>query len=130
PRERRRPRRPASWVPSPQSRAAARGRICGARIANPFMAAVLRAARFDTVEQGLRARPRRAFDRADGMHMIYVIRLVSPEARMHVAKWGNSLAVRLPRSVVEALGLKEGDSIEIHVAGKRTFEIARVPGAR
>ena len=32
---------------------------------------------------------------------------------MHVAKWGNSLAVRLPKSVVEALGLKEGDDIEI-----------------
>ena len=49
---------------------------------------------------------------------------------MHVAKWGNSLAVRLPRSVVEALGLKEGDSIEIHVAAERTFEIAKAPGAR
>jgi antitoxin MazE len=49
---------------------------------------------------------------------------------MQVAKWGNSLAVRLPRSVVEALGLKEGDSIEIHVAGTRTFEIAKAPGAR
>jgi antitoxin MazE len=31
---------------------------------------------------------------------------------------------------VEALGLKEGDSIEIHVAGTRTFEIAKAPGAR
>jgi antitoxin MazE len=27
--------------------------------------------------------------------------------------------------VVEALGLKEGDSIEVHVAGPRTFEIER-----
>ena len=33
---------------------------------------------------------------------------------MQVAKWGNSLAVRLPAElVVEALGLKEGDEIEI-----------------
>jgi antitoxin MazE len=46
---------------------------------------------------------------------------------MHVAKWGNSLAVRLPKSVVEALGLKEGDDIEIHVAGRRMFEIERAP---
>jgi antitoxin MazE len=30
---------------------------------------------------------------------------------MHVAKWGNSLAVRLPAAVVEALQLKEGDVI-------------------
>jgi antitoxin MazE len=44
---------------------------------------------------------------------------------MQVAKWGNSLAVRLPAAVVDALNLKEGDRIEIRVAGKRTFEIAR-----
>ena len=37
---------------------------------------------------------------------------------MQVAKWGNSLAVRLPAVVVEALGLKEGDEIEIHVADR------------
>ena len=46
---------------------------------------------------------------------------------MHVAKWGNSLAVRLPRSVVEALGLKEGDSIDIHVVGSRSFEVGKSP---
>jgi antitoxin MazE len=44
---------------------------------------------------------------------------------MQVAKWGNSLAVRLPAAVVEALGLREGDQIEIRIAGKRKFEIAR-----
>ena len=44
---------------------------------------------------------------------------------MQVAKWGNSLAVRLPSAVVEALDLKEGDQIEIRVAGTREFEIAR-----
>lgn len=49
---------------------------------------------------------------------------------MRVSKWGNSLAVRLPASVVEALGLKDGDDIEIQVAGRRAFEIARTPGAR
>ena len=46
---------------------------------------------------------------------------------MQVAKWGNSLAVRLPAAVVEALKLKAGDEIEIHVAGSRAFEIARKP---
>jgi antitoxin MazE len=44
---------------------------------------------------------------------------------VQVAKWGNSLAVRLPSSVVEALELKEGDQIEIRVAGARAFEVAR-----
>ena len=47
---------------------------------------------------------------------------------MQVAKWGNSLAVRLPAIVVEALGLKEGDEIEIHVAGSKNFGVARKPG--
>ena len=44
---------------------------------------------------------------------------------MHVAKWGNSLAVRLPAAVVEALKLKEGDEVEIHVEGARSFAVAR-----
>ena len=47
---------------------------------------------------------------------------------MQVAKWGNSLAVRLPAAVVEALQLEQGDEIEIHVAGKRAFDVARKPG--
>jgi antitoxin MazE len=42
---------------------------------------------------------------------------------MQVAKWGNSLAVRLPSAVVEALNLKEGDEIDIRVAGERTFDV-------
>jgi antitoxin MazE len=44
---------------------------------------------------------------------------------MQVSKWGNSLAVRLPSAVVEALGLKEGDEIEIGVAGEREFLVSR-----
>lgn len=44
---------------------------------------------------------------------------------MQVSKWGNSLAVRLPSAVVEALGLKEGDQIEIRIVGKRAFEVGR-----
>lgn len=44
---------------------------------------------------------------------------------MQVSKWGNSLAIRLPASVVEALDLKEGDEIEVTIAGKRKFQIER-----
>jgi antitoxin MazE len=44
---------------------------------------------------------------------------------MRVSRWGNSLAVRLPSSVVEALSLQEGDDIEIGVAGAREFEIRK-----
>ncbi len=44
---------------------------------------------------------------------------------MQVSKWGNSLAIRLPAAVVAALELKEGDEVEVQVAGTRTFEVAR-----
>ncbi|MCP5426349.1 MAG: AbrB/MazE/SpoVT family DNA-binding domain-containing protein [Gammaproteobacteria bacterium] len=46
---------------------------------------------------------------------------------MQVSKWGNSLAVRIPAAVVEALNLKEGDQIEIQVADERTFAVSRAP---
>jgi antitoxin MazE len=44
---------------------------------------------------------------------------------MLVAKWGNSLAVRLPASVVEALELREGDDIELHVESDRSMRVAK-----
>jgi antitoxin MazE len=44
---------------------------------------------------------------------------------MRVEKWGNSLAIRLPAEIVEALDLKEGDEVEVHIAGPRVVEIAR-----
>ncbi|HKE29352.1 MAG TPA: AbrB/MazE/SpoVT family DNA-binding domain-containing protein [Bryobacteraceae bacterium] len=46
---------------------------------------------------------------------------------MQVSKWGNSLAIRLPAAVVEALGLKEGDEIEMRAseAGEKEFLLAR-----
>ena len=33
---------------------------------------------------------------------------------MQVAKWGNSLAVRLPAHLVRELGLEAGDRIDLH----------------
>ena len=30
-----------------------------------------------------------------------------------VVKWGNSLSVRLPKNVVDTLGLKEGDDVAV-----------------
>ncbi|TWB63641.1 AbrB/MazE/SpoVT family DNA-binding domain-containing protein [Nitrospirillum viridazoti] len=47
---------------------------------------------------------------------------------MRVAKWGNSLAVRLPVAMVRALGLKEGDEVEIHVADRREVAVTHKPG--
>ncbi|HWU62378.1 MAG TPA: AbrB/MazE/SpoVT family DNA-binding domain-containing protein [Ensifer sp.] len=44
---------------------------------------------------------------------------------MQVSKWGNSLAIRIPAQVAEALNLKEGDEIAVRVAGDRVFEVER-----
>lgn len=49
---------------------------------------------------------------------------------MQVSRWGNSLAIRLPAAVVEALGLKEGDEVEVHVVGARLFGVKRAARAK
>jgi antitoxin MazE len=49
---------------------------------------------------------------------------------MRVSKWGNSLAVRLPAAVVEALGLRESDDVILHAARKRTLDIEKSPSAK
>ncbi len=41
---------------------------------------------------------------------------------MIVSKWGNSMAVRLPAKLVEKMGLKEGDNVDI-VAGDGQISI-------
>jgi antitoxin MazE len=47
---------------------------------------------------------------------------------MQVSRWGNSLALRLPAAVVETLGLKEGDDIQVVVAGARVLEVKKGAG--
>lgn len=49
---------------------------------------------------------------------------------MQVSKWGNSLAIRLPAAVVEALGLREGDDVTVHAVGRRSLEIEKTPDAK
>ena len=44
---------------------------------------------------------------------------------MRVSKWGNSLAIRVPAAVVEALELKDGDQVDVRLAGARIFEVER-----
>lgn len=44
---------------------------------------------------------------------------------MQVAKWGNSLAVRLPAKLVAELGLAEGDEVEIVKASRERLEIEK-----
>jgi antitoxin MazE len=46
---------------------------------------------------------------------------------MRVSKWGNSLAVRLPAPLVEALNLKEGDEVNLHIAELDEFGVSKRP---
>ena len=43
---------------------------------------------------------------------------------MKVAKWGNSLAVRLPASLAAELKIQEGDEIELVPKGEGRFEVS------
>lgn len=36
---------------------------------------------------------------------------------VQVAKWGNSLAVRIPRTILREAGMEEGDYLSLDVAG-------------
>jgi antitoxin MazE len=47
---------------------------------------------------------------------------------MQVSRWGNSLAIRLPAALVEALQLREGDDIEVVIAEERVFQVRKKPG--
>jgi antitoxin MazE len=49
---------------------------------------------------------------------------------VRVSRWGNSLAIRLPAAVVEALGLREGDDVILRAAANKTLEIEKMPGAK
>jgi len=45
--------------------------------------------------------------------------------KAQMVKWGNSLAVRIPKPVVEQAKLKEGDSLEIEAAAEGRLELRR-----
>ncbi len=44
---------------------------------------------------------------------------------MMVSRWGNSLGVRLPRALVDDLGLKPGDELEVVAATAARIEVAK-----
>jgi antitoxin MazE len=48
------------------------------------------------------------------------------ESAMRVSKWGNSLAVRLPKTLVEKMGLGAGDELNIVDVVERTLVVQKV----
>lgn len=65
---------------------------------------------------------------AKGATRIYMFPCISKamEGIMQVAKWGNSLAVRLPAQLVQEMGLKAGDEIQITRA-EPGLAVSRLP---
>jgi antitoxin MazE len=51
---------------------------------------------------------------------VYII-----EAIMHVSKWGNSLAVRLPKKLVEDLKLAPGDELTVVEATRDRISVEK-----
>jgi antitoxin MazE len=49
---------------------------------------------------------------------------------MQVSKWGNSLAVRLPKALVDQLGLKEGDELDVVAAKDGAIEVETAEARR
>jgi antitoxin MazE len=47
------------------------------------------------------------------------------EAAMQVSKWGDSLAVRLPKALVEKMGLSAGDELNIVDVADRTLVVQK-----
>ena len=45
--------------------------------------------------------------------------------KAQMVKWGNSLAVRIPKPVVEKARLKEGDPLEVEAAAEGLVELRR-----
>ncbi|MEL6436076.1 MAG: AbrB/MazE/SpoVT family DNA-binding domain-containing protein [Pseudomonadota bacterium] len=46
---------------------------------------------------------------------------------MRVSKWGNSLAIRLPKAVVDALELREGDEVRVTLKDQGIIAVDRKP---
>jgi len=42
---------------------------------------------------------------------------------LQIAKWGNSLALRIPSEIVRQLGLREGATVQAHLALDGTLSI-------
>lgn len=46
---------------------------------------------------------------------------------MKVARWGNSLAIRIPADVAMAMGLKEGDEVKVTAKQDDQLEVEKDP---
>jgi antitoxin MazE len=45
--------------------------------------------------------------------------------KAQLVKWGNSLAIRVPKAIIQETKFREGDSLEIEAAGDGRLEVRR-----
>lgn len=45
--------------------------------------------------------------------------------KAQMVRWGNSLAIRIPKTIIHEAKLKEGDSLVIEAAGEGRLEVRR-----
>jgi antitoxin MazE len=55
---------------------------------------------------------------------------VYQEGAVQIGKWGNSLAVRLPKALVDQLGLRKGDELNVVAARNGAIEVEAVEARR
>lgn len=61
---------------------------------------------------------------------IHIVYPKGEHVNLHIAKWGNSLAVRIPVEFIRRTGLKEGDTIQASLATDGTMTIRAKPWDR
>lgn len=49
---------------------------------------------------------------------------------LQIAKWGNSLAVRIPADYVRQIGVKEGDQLQVHLGADGALNLRPAPWSR
>ncbi len=50
------------------------------------------------------------------IHFVYTMYILYQGGfYMHVQKWGNSLAIRLPKALCQAVSIEEGNELEFHI---------------
>jgi antitoxin MazE len=57
---------------------------------------------------------------------VYILIDIRKDLAMRVSKWGNSLAVRLPKALVSELGLKDGDEVALQRGGQGQLDVTRL----
>jgi antitoxin MazE len=61
----------------------------------------------------------RWFDGENGISYVYRICIVEKPMQVQVARWGNSLGLRIPKDIALRAGLREGARVEVEAEGDR-----------